>query len=46
MEQKVGSAFIEIEAKLDQLEGRLSTEIKNIAEKGGQNFTSSFTEAL
>ena len=46
MEQKVGSAFIEIEAKLDQLEGRLSTEIKSIAEKGGQNFTRSFTEAL
>lgn len=46
MEQKVGSAFIEIEAKLDQLEGRLSTEIKGIAEKGGQNFTSSFTQAL
>ena len=46
MEQKVGSAFIEIEAKLDQLEGRLSTEIKSIAEKGGQNFTSSFTQAL
>lgn len=33
MEQKVGSAYIEIEAKLDKLEGRLTTEIQSIAQK-------------
>lgn len=46
MEQKVGSAFIEIEAKLDKLEGRLTTEIQSIAQKSWQGFTSSFSQAL
>lgn len=46
MEQKVWSAYIDIEAKFDQLEGKLTTEIRSIAQKGGQNFTSSFSQAL
>lgn len=46
MEQKVGSAFIEIEAKLDKLEWRLTTEIQSIAQKSWQGFTSSFSQAL
>lgn len=46
MDQKVGSAFIEIEAKLDKLEGRLTTEIQSIAQKSWQGFTSSFSQAL
>lgn len=46
MEQKVGSAFIEIEAKLDKLEWRLTSEIQAIAQKSGQNFAWSFTQAL
>lgn len=46
MEQKVGSAYIDIEAKLDKLEGRLTTEIQSIAQKSWQGFTSSFSQAL
>ncbi len=46
MEQKVGSAYIDIEAKLDKLEGRLTTEIQSIAQKSWQEFTSSFSQAL
>lgn len=46
MEQKVGSAYIEIEAKLDKLEGRLTSEIQSIAQKSWQGFTSSFSQAL
>lgn len=46
MEQKVGSAYIDIEAKLDKLEWRLTTEIKSIAQRSWQGFTSSFSQAL
>ena len=46
MEQKVGSAYIDIEAKLDKLEWRLSTEIRSVAQRGGQQFTEWFSQAL
>lgn len=46
MEQKVGSAYIDIEAKLDKLEWRLTTEIKSIAQRSWQGFMSSFTQSL
>lgn len=46
MEQKVGSAYIDIEAKLDKLEWRLTTEIKSIAQRSWQGFISSFTQSL
>lgn len=46
MEQKVGSAYIDIEAKLDKLEWKLTTEIRNVAQRGGQQFTEWFSQAL
>ena len=46
MEQKVGSAFIEIEAKLDQLEGRLSTEIQSLWAKAGSSFSDWFQQSI
>lgn len=46
MDQKVGSAFIEIEAKLDKLEGVLKTEIQSLWEKAGKWFSSSFQQSI